>query len=224
MTRPRLARPHQRRRRADRRRTADRVRRRRRLAPQARPLRQGRRPGRPGGRRPHRAGALPRAAGARPVRRRRLRPAAVRAHPRRPAAGAVLRGAGHQLRHRPGAGRAGCTAGRSRRRAPDGTWLHVSAGLGTSPYAPVRFACPPEATLLTLTARDGLSPPPERAPAGALDSSTAPRGVAQLGSARRSGRRGRRFKSCHPDPLLRGRRWRPLSRSAGVAGPGRMAR
>jgi predicted MPP superfamily phosphohydrolase len=34
-----------------------------------------------------------------------------------------------------------------------GTWLHVSAGLGTSPYAPARFACPPEATLLTLTAR-----------------------------------------------------------------------
>jgi len=31
-------------------------------------------------------------------------------------------------------------------------WLHVSAGLGTSPYAPVRFACPPEASLLTLTA------------------------------------------------------------------------
>ena len=32
--------------------------------------------------------------------------------------------------------------------------LHVSAGLGTSPYAPVRFACPPEATLLTLTAKE----------------------------------------------------------------------
>ena len=31
-------------------------------------------------------------------------------------------------------------------------WLHVSAGLGTSPYAPIRFACPPEATLLTMTA------------------------------------------------------------------------
>lgn len=31
------------------------------------------------------------------------------------------------------------------------SWLHVSAGMGTSPYAPVRFACPPEATLLTLT-------------------------------------------------------------------------
>ncbi|HEU4543111.1 MAG TPA: metallophosphoesterase [Jiangellaceae bacterium] len=45
--------------------------------------------------------------------------------------------------------------GLSRHPADDdaGTWLHVSAGLGTSPYAPVRFACPPEATLLTLTAR-----------------------------------------------------------------------
>jgi predicted MPP superfamily phosphohydrolase len=32
-------------------------------------------------------------------------------------------------------------------------WLHVSAGAGTSPYAPVRFACRPEATLLTFTAR-----------------------------------------------------------------------
>ncbi len=31
--------------------------------------------------------------------------------------------------------------------------LHVSAGLGTSPYAPVRFACPPEASLLTLVER-----------------------------------------------------------------------
>jgi hypothetical protein len=31
-------------------------------------------------------------------------------------------------------------------------WLHVSAGLGTSPYAPIRFACRPEATMLTLTA------------------------------------------------------------------------
>ena len=32
--------------------------------------------------------------------------------------------------------------------------LHVSAGLGTSPFAPVRFACRPEATLLTLVARE----------------------------------------------------------------------
>lgn len=30
------------------------------------------------------------------------------------------------------------------------TRLHVSAGLGTSPYAPYRFCCRPEATLLTL--------------------------------------------------------------------------
>ena len=30
-------------------------------------------------------------------------------------------------------------------------WLHVSAGLGTSPYFPIRTACRPEATLLTLT-------------------------------------------------------------------------
>jgi predicted MPP superfamily phosphohydrolase len=32
------------------------------------------------------------------------------------------------------------------------TQLHVSAGLGTSPYAPYRFCCRPEATLLTLVA------------------------------------------------------------------------
>jgi predicted MPP superfamily phosphohydrolase len=37
-------------------------------------------------------------------------------------------------------------------RQPPQSWLHVSAGLGTSPYAPVRFACPPEATLLRLVA------------------------------------------------------------------------
>jgi uncharacterized protein len=32
-------------------------------------------------------------------------------------------------------------------------WLHVSAGLGTHPTAPVRFACRPEATMLTLIPR-----------------------------------------------------------------------
>ena len=42
------------------------------------------------------------------------------------------------------------------RHPPDGAsasrqaWLHVSAGLGTSPWAPARFYCRPEATLLTL--------------------------------------------------------------------------
>lgn len=35
----------------------------------------------------------------------------------------------------------------------DSTWLHVSAGAGTSPYWQLRFACRPEATLLTLTAK-----------------------------------------------------------------------
>jgi predicted MPP superfamily phosphohydrolase len=32
-------------------------------------------------------------------------------------------------------------------------WLYVSGGLGTSPWAPARFACRPEATLLTLVPR-----------------------------------------------------------------------
>jgi predicted MPP superfamily phosphohydrolase len=36
---------------------------------------------------------------------------------------------------------------------PGSAWLHVSAGVGTSPYARIRVACRPEATLLTLTAR-----------------------------------------------------------------------
>ncbi|MGW7307193.1 metallophosphoesterase [Streptomyces sp. NPDC054835] len=33
------------------------------------------------------------------------------------------------------------------------SYLHVSAGCGTNRFTPVRFACPPEVTLLTLTAR-----------------------------------------------------------------------
>ncbi|HEY3529731.1 MAG TPA: metallophosphoesterase [Nocardioides sp.] len=36
---------------------------------------------------------------------------------------------------------------------PGSTWLHVSAGLGTSPYFPIRTACRPEATLLRLSSR-----------------------------------------------------------------------
>jgi predicted MPP superfamily phosphohydrolase len=44
--------------------------------------------------------------------------------------------------------------GLSRHPADGQAWLHVSAGLGTSPWAPARFACRPEATLLTLVARD----------------------------------------------------------------------
>ncbi len=41
---------------------------------------------------------------------------------------------------------------------PGSAWLHVSAGLGTSPYARIRVACRPEATLLTLTARTVTEP------------------------------------------------------------------
>ncbi len=33
------------------------------------------------------------------------------------------------------------------------TWLHVSAGVGTHPTAPIRFACRPEASILTLIPR-----------------------------------------------------------------------
>ena len=69
-----------------------------------------------------------------------------------------------------------CELDRSRAKGPS-TWgahtqLHVSAGLGTSPYAPVRFCCRPEATLLTLTPGGGgggdRTPPrvAERTPAG----------------------------------------------------------
>jgi predicted MPP superfamily phosphohydrolase len=34
------------------------------------------------------------------------------------------------------------------------SWLHVSGGIGTGPYSPLRLGCRPEATLLTVTARD----------------------------------------------------------------------
>ena len=59
-----------------------------------------------------------------------------------------------------------CGLDRSRAKGPS-RWganmaLHVSAGIGTSPFAPVRFCCRPEATLLTLIA----------APMGGRDSSS----------------------------------------------------
>jgi len=34
----------------------------------------------------------------------------------------------------------------------DEPWLNVSAGMGMSPFAPIRFACPPEVSLITLSA------------------------------------------------------------------------
>ncbi|SEH60255.1 Predicted phosphohydrolase, MPP superfamily [Mycolicibacterium rutilum] len=59
-----------------------------------------------------------------------------------------------------------CELDRSRVKGPS-RWgarmqLHVSAGIGTSPYAPMRFCCRPEATLLTLVA----------APTGGRDADT----------------------------------------------------
>jgi len=33
-------------------------------------------------------------------------------------------------------------------------WLHVSAGMGTNPFTPIRFACRPEACVLELVSRD----------------------------------------------------------------------
>lgn len=48
----------------------------------------------------------------------------------------------------PTAQASGLSRFRSGEREP---WLHVSAGIGTSPFAPYRFACPPEVTVLTLT-------------------------------------------------------------------------
>jgi uncharacterized protein len=41
---------------------------------------------------------------------------------------------------------------------PGSSWLHVSAGAGTSPYVVVRICCRPEATLLTLTPRADFDP------------------------------------------------------------------
>ena len=41
-------------------------------------------------------------------------------------------------------------SGLHRHPAGGDAWLHVSAGLGTSPWAPARFGCRPEATVLTL--------------------------------------------------------------------------
>ena len=39
------------------------------------------------------------------------------------------------------------------------SWMHVSGGLGTSRFAPLRFACRPEASLLTLTGIDSAGLP-----------------------------------------------------------------
>jgi predicted MPP superfamily phosphohydrolase len=33
------------------------------------------------------------------------------------------------------------------------SWLHVSAGMGTSPFARIRLASPPEVSVVTLTSK-----------------------------------------------------------------------
>lgn len=57
-------------------------------------------------------------------------------------------------------------------------WLHVSAGCGTSPYAPYRFCCHPEATLATLT------PGPVRA-GDRVMATTAPRAASAAATVER---------------------------------------
>jgi uncharacterized protein len=76
-----------------------------------------------------------------------------------PGAGAAYAGVPgwHQRLHRWGEARLRGSDGAEYRPPRDAAWLHVSAGLGTSPYAPLRFACRPEATLLTLVAAPQLS-------------------------------------------------------------------
>ncbi|MFC8044514.1 metallophosphoesterase [Nocardia sp. NPDC057353] len=58
-----------------------------------------------------------------------------------------------------------CGIDRSRVKGPSSwgehTRLHVSAGIGTSPWAPYRFCCRPEATLLTLVAAPPKQPSTE---------------------------------------------------------------
>lgn len=61
-----------------------------------------------------------------------------------PFAGALVNNADLPLRQSRGLSRYG-----------DGLWLHVSAGLGHSRFAPVRFSCRPEATVLDLVAASG---------------------------------------------------------------------
>ena len=107
-------------------------------------------------------------------------------HPRRPDLPARLRHARDQLRHRPRPGAGPAPAPVRPRSAP----ARVPARIGRSRHVPL---CPGTA---------GLPSGGHRAharPADGLDSVRGRRGVAQLGSALRSGRRGRRFKSGHPD-------------------------
>lgn len=67
-----------------------------------------------------------------------------------PGLGAIVTNCDLDRRRAKGVSRWWAGAGSGRARPADAAWLHVSAGLGASRYAPVRFACRPEATLMTL--------------------------------------------------------------------------
>ncbi len=84
---------------------------------------------------------------------------ARRPHPRRPGVPPRWPGAHHELRPRARAGQGSAPPPRRlAARRPGSSWLHVSAGIGTSPYARIRLNCRPEATLLTLVPRDARRP------------------------------------------------------------------
>jgi uncharacterized protein len=70
------------------------------------------------------------------------------------------------------------------------SWLHVSAGLGTSKFAPFRFACRPEASLLELV---GVAPRVHAGPRDGAGQTAASGDALDLGASPRgfSGTRGR---------------------------------
>lgn len=67
-----------------------------------------------------------------------------------PGVGAIVTNCDLDRRRAKGLSRWWPGAGGSKPQPPAAAWLHVSAGLGASRFAPVRFACRPEATLMTL--------------------------------------------------------------------------
>ena len=217
LRRRRLARPDQRPRVAHRRRHHLRLRRRRRPAPELRRPRRGRRPGRP---------ATPTCASASPTRRTSACSTSS------PPTGTTRSLAGHTHGGQvclPGDGAltTNCDIEPARAQGlhrhpadsrpgdPGSSWLHVSAGLGHQPLRPVPGRVPPrghpaDPGPARLTATRVLS---DRfrslRPLGYARRASPPlvgcgadRAVAQLGSAPRSGRGGRRFKSCQPDHVM----------------------
>ena len=150
----RLGRPHQPARGGEGRRAVLRVRRRRRPAPALRPARRRRRPGRPRAPTSGSGSRTRRTSGCSTSSPRDGYDAILAGHTHGgqvclPGVGALTTNCDLEparakgLHRHPAASRDG---------DPGSAWLHVSAGIGTSPYARIRVACRPEATLLTLVA------------------------------------------------------------------------